>query len=126
MQERPTSAELLRDIADLLENEIVPALGGPLQHQARVAGNLARIVERELLLGPVAAERERVLLGDLVGSTGGVAELNRAVADRLRADDDAAFARDAWAALIEITRDKLAIVKPGHDAYDFAGEQRTP
>lgn len=124
MQDRPTAAELLRDIADLLENEVVPALSGPLQHQARVAGNLARIVERELLLGPVAAERERVLLGDLVGSPGGVAELNRLVADRLRAADDPAFARDAWAALIEITRDKLAVVKPGHDDYDFAGEQR--
>ncbi len=116
---------MLRDIADLLENDVVPALSGPLQHQTRVAGNLARIVERELLLGPGTAERERVLLCDLIGSSGGVAELNRVVADRLRAADDPEFARAAWAALIEITRDKLAVVKPGHDDYDFAGEQRT-
>jgi hypothetical protein len=123
LQDRPTAAELLRDIADVLENEIVPALAGPAKHQARVAGNLARIVERELALGPEAEERERDLLGALAGTDDDVAELNRIVAERLRAGDDPAFARDAWAALIAITRDKLAVVKPGHDDYDFASEQ---
>lgn len=126
MQDRPTAAELLREIADLLENEIVGALEGPLQHQARVAGNLSRIVERELQLGPAARQRERQLLGTLAGADAGVAELNRVVADRLRSADDPTFARDAWAALIAITRDKLAVVKPGHDDYDFAGEQAPP
>ncbi len=28
----------------------------------------------------------------------------------------------AWAALVEIVRAKLAITKPGHDAYDFTAE----
>ena len=124
MQDRPTTAELLRDIADLLEGEVIAAVTGPLQHNVRVAGNLARIVQRELELAPVAAEREQRLLGDLLGADGPIEELNAQLAERLRAADDPAFARAAWPALAAITRDKLAVNKPGHDAYDFATEQR--
>ena len=35
---------------------------------------------------------------------------------------DLEFERRAWHALVEIVRGKLAIAKPGHDAYDFAPE----
>ena len=123
MQDRPTAAELLRDIADLLEGDVLAATSGPLQHHVRVAGNLARIVQRELELGREANYRERALLGDLLGMDGSVAELNAELAERLRANDDDEFARAAWPVLMAVTLDKLAIDKPGHDAYDFAGEQ---
>ena len=123
MQDRPTAAELLRDIAALLENDVLPATSGPVQHHVRVAANLSRIVQRELELGPEARFRERALLGELLGVEGSVAELNAEVARRLRANDDDAFARAAWPVLLAITLDKLSIDKPGHDAYDFAGEQ---
>src|SRR5437868_4610710 len=123
MQDRPTAAELLRDIADLLAGDVLAATSGPLQHHVRVAGNLARIVQRELELGREANYRERALLGDLLGVDGSVAELNAEVAARLRANDDDAFARAAWPVLLAVTLDKLSIDKPGHDAYDFAGEQ---
>jgi hypothetical protein len=122
VQDRPTAAELLHDIADLLEGDVLAALDGPLQHQVRVAGNLARIVERELELGRAADEREHALLRDLVGVDGSVAELSAIAAARLRAASDDAFARAAWPVLVAIARDKVAIVKPGHDDYDFAGE----
>jgi hypothetical protein len=88
VQDRPTAAELLRDIAGLLEGEVLAATSGPTQHNVRVAGNLARIVQRELELGPEARFRERALLGELLGEDGSNAELNAAVADRLRANDD--------------------------------------
>jgi hypothetical protein len=123
VQDRPTAAELLRDIAGLLEGEVLAATSGPTQHNVRVAGNLARIVQRELELGPEARFRERALLGELLGEDGSNAELNAAVADRLRANDDPEFTRAAWSVLLAVTLDKLAINKPGHDAYDFAGEQ---
>jgi hypothetical protein len=124
VNDRPTAAELLRDIADLLEGDVLAAVSGPLQHNVRVAGNLARIVQRELELAPVAAEREQRLLADLLRADGTIEELNAQLAERLRAADDPAFARAAWPALLEIARDKLAVNKPGHDAYDFANEQR--
>lgn len=124
MQDRPTAAELLREIADLLEGQLLAATSGPLQHQVRVAGNLARIVQRELELGREANFRERALLAELLGADGSTAELNAELAARLRANDDPELARAAWPVLLSATLDKLAIDKPGHDAYDFAGEQR--
>jgi hypothetical protein len=123
VQDRPTAAELLRDIAELLEGDVLAATSGPIQHHVRVAGNLARIVQRELELGREANYRERALLGDLLGAEGTTAELNAELAARLRANDDDEFARAAWPVLMAVTLDKLAIDKPGHDAYDFAGEQ---
>jgi hypothetical protein len=123
VQDRPTAAELLRDIAELLEGDVLAATSGPLQHHVRVAGNLARIVQRELELGREAHYRERALLSELLGADGSVAELNAELAQRLRANDDPELARAAWSVLLAVTLDKLSIDKPGHDAYDFAGEQ---
>ena len=60
MQPRPTAEEILRDVAALLDDVLVPALSGPEQHQARVAASLIGIVHREVQLasGNDAAERE--------------------------------------------------------------------
>ena len=123
MQDRPTAAELLREVAELLEGDVLAATAGPLQHNVRVAANLTRIVQRELELGPEADAREHAALRDLLERDGTLAELNADLAARLRANNDADLARRAWAALVEITGDKLAVDKPGHDAYDFATEQ---
>ena len=123
MQDRPTAPELLVDIADLLENQVVPALEGPLRHQARVAGNLCRIIERELRLGPANHDREVELLVALLGTDPAeVGELTQRLDERLRAGDDLDFEGRAWRGLVEVVRGKLAVSKPGHDSYDFAGE----
>ena len=50
MQPRPTAEEILRDVAALLDDVLVPALSGPAQHQARVAASLIGIVHREVQL----------------------------------------------------------------------------
>ncbi|MFQ5698837.1 MAG: DUF6285 domain-containing protein [Myxococcota bacterium] len=123
MQDRPTAAELLATIAELLEDAVLPATRGPLQHQVRVAANLCRILEREQALGPASDARERELLQTLVdGTEGEASELSRALADRLAAGGDLALERAAWPLLVEIVRGKLAIAKPGYDDYDFAAE----
>ena len=70
MQYRPTAGELLATIADLLDQELLPALPPDLQHKARVAANLARILEREQRLGPEGESRERALLSGLLGHDG--------------------------------------------------------
>ena len=119
MHDRPDAAELLAAIANLLEQEVMPALGGGLEYRVRVAANLARILEREAKLGPATLERERVLLEGLVGPAESVLDLNARLAARLRSGDvDRDFERRALEALGEIARAKLAIARPGYERYD--------
>ena len=124
MQPRPTAEEILRDVAALLDDVLVPALSGPAQHQARVAASLIGIVHREVRLasGNDAAEREAWidLLGDEAPADADLVALRREAANALRrglADTPAADAA-VWPVLIGVTRADLAVVKPGHDSWD--------
>ncbi|MEU1983126.1 DUF6285 domain-containing protein [Nocardia sp. NPDC019395] len=96
MQNRPTAAELLESLAELLEETLLPALPPDLQHRARVGANLARILGREVELGPAAAAREKELL------------------EAVPAGDEDAL----WQALTEVVRADLAIAKPGYDSWE--------
>lgn len=124
MQYQPSAEELLAAIAELLEDELLPALPDALKHKCRVAANLARILERQEQLGRGAAARERDLLRTVLGDKAGVraaddvVELSRQLAQRITADDDPGFQRRTWDALVEIARGDLAIAKPGHDAWE--------
>ena len=112
-------------MADLLEKEVLPALSGPLQHQVRVAGNLARILEREARLAPALEAREVELLRAVLGEDADgrdAASLSAALTERLDGDADESLEARAWPALLEIVRGKLAIAKPGYDDFDFAEE----
>jgi hypothetical protein len=131
VQQSPTAAELLATVVEVLSDEVVPLLSGPVQHHARVAANIVAIVERELRLGRDAAAREHAaiaaLLGvatsdDVAGDEGAddlealrvrlAAELRRGMAD------DEATNVDVWHTLMAVVRDDLAIAKPGHDSWD--------
>lgn len=124
MQPRPTAAEILAAIVPVLENEVVPALSGPAQHHARVAANLAAIVERELQLASASDERERVallaLLPDGASDPDDLVTVRRELADALRAGlaDDPETEQRVWAVLMDATRADLAICKPGHDRWE--------
>ncbi|HEY8524946.1 MAG TPA: DUF6285 domain-containing protein [Acidimicrobiales bacterium] len=126
MQYEPSAEELLASVAELLEDELLPALPDALKHKCRVAASLARILEREQRLGPEAAARERERLRALVGDgdAGGAGHgddavaLSRRLAARIREDDDPGFRQRAWDALVAIARDDLAIAKPGHDTWE--------
>ena len=125
MQDRPTAQELLATIAELLEGEVLQSVEGPLQHQVRVAGNLSRILERELELGARHEASEVALLSEVLGEDAAGRDakaLSQALVDRLNAAPNPEFERRAWRALVEIVRGKLAICKPGHDGYDFTAE----
>jgi hypothetical protein len=125
MQDRPTASELLETIAGLLEQEVLPATKGGLQHQVRVAGNLCRILEREARLGAAQDAREVELLAAALGEVPDGRDalaLSHALVARLDAGHDAALEARAFRALVEIVRGKLAIAKPGHDAWDFSAE----
>jgi Domain of unknown function (DUF6285) len=130
MQDRPTSAELLATVARFLEDELMPALDGPLGYRTRVAANLVRILERENSLGPAALLRERDLVCrlldvDVAGLAPGsladqVAELNGRLVAAIAAGR--VEHAPAWEALMQITRAKLSIIRPGYDAWDAQGE----
>ena len=116
MQFPPAAPELLAAIGRLLDEQVLAAVPAHLQHQVRVAGNLAGILERELRLGPANAARERELIAGLLGSD--VDDPTAALAARLRGIDDPAFEAEAWAVLVEVARGDLAVAKPGHDSWD--------
>jgi len=125
VQDRPTAAELLAAIAELLEGPLLAETKGPLQHQVRVAGNLCRILEREARLGAAQDAREAVLLAGALGEPAAGRDtpaLSAALARALEAGHDPALEHRAFHALVEIVRGKLAIAKPGYDAYDFSAE----
>lgn len=124
MQDRPTATELLTTIAGVLEGDAMPLLEDPIKHRVRVAANLCQILARESELGSAHDQRERELLSALLGEPPDTDNLtlNQMLVDRLNAEHDPALERGAWPALVEIVRGKLAIAKPGHDAYDFAAE----
>lgn len=119
MKYRPDDAELLDAIAALLEDEVLPAVPAELQHKVRVAANLTRILQRQEGLEGEALGREADGLARLLGRDGPVEELRAELDSRLRRDGDyePGFERQAWEALVSITRDDLAVAKPGYDSW---------
>ncbi len=98
--DRPTASELLEIIAETLTTTVLPATAPHAQHQVRVAANLCRILERELMAKPV-----------------GAATVPETV---LELDDEEAAA--IFAQVKGLVQAKLAINKPGYDAHDAAAE----
>jgi Domain of unknown function (DUF6285) len=127
MQDRPTAIELLETVAGFLEDELMPTLDGPASYRTRVAVNLLKILAREALLGPDAIARECELLSDLL-RVGYVSDpqlldpqlLNRRLATAIDAGE--VSHEQVWPALMEIARAKVAVIRPGYDAYDASGE----
>lgn len=114
-QDRPTAAELLSAIADLLREEVTPVLDKVkprLGFQMRVAANSLAILEREARLGPAADAREHERLVKLLGRDGTLDELNRELARQLR--DGTRDERDVMLmAHLEATiAGKIAIANP--------------
>lgn len=61
----PSSAELVYALRTFLEEDVMPGTEGRLSFMARVAGNVAGMVERELVLGPVREARQEARLATL-------------------------------------------------------------
>jgi hypothetical protein len=111
---RPTAAELVAVVADFLDNDVRAATGadgrladaGQVNFHARVAANVLRIVERELLDGPaadVSAALEELGFSD-------EAELAAAI----RAGDVDDRPGDVLAALRTVVRRRLDVAHPGY------------
>jgi hypothetical protein len=70
MLDRPDAAELLEALSAFLDEDLVPGLEGRLRFHALVAANVARILTRELRLGPQLAIAEIAELSALLACPG--------------------------------------------------------
>jgi hypothetical protein len=114
-QDRPTASELLNAITDFLREEAIPALDRSdprLGFQMRVAANALAILEREGRLGPEADAHEHARLVKLLGRDGTLAELNRELAQQLRAGERDERDPELMAHLEATIADKIAIANP--------------
>jgi hypothetical protein len=128
MQHPPTASQLLAAVAEVLNDEIVPALSGPVQHKARVAANLVSILERETRLGPDAQVEEHRLLGEILdltshghGPDSEDPDSRRSLVAQLLREGYASSPEihgEVWSRLLQIVRADLAIAKPGYDSWD--------
>ena len=120
MQQRPTAAELLADISSLL-TEVVDIVPDAVRHRVRVAANLSSIVERELRLGPDAAEAERGRLASLLDTpeTIDLGSLRAQLVDRLNASEPLTPTESEaiYDVLLATVRDDLAVSKPGYEQW---------
>jgi hypothetical protein len=99
---RPTAAELVAAVADFLDNDVRNATDGQVSFHARVAANVLRIVERELLDDRAAP--------DLLGYPD-----ETALAAAIRAGDLDDMAADVLPCLRALVRHRLAVAHPGYD-----------
>lgn len=111
MYDDPDAVTLLEAMATTLTDNVVPALDGGVQHQARVVANLCRILAREL----AEAGADRDMFAALLGHDAQLADL-AAELDRLIAAGDAPD--DTLAVLMADVTRRAEITKPGYTFTD--------
>jgi hypothetical protein len=142
MHDRPTVHELLGALQRFLDEDVVPATDGRRQFLARVAANVARMVDRELEHedAQLAAEWSRLcgILGDQPAPPGRAALRQAIVArtqdlcERIRrgdVDGDGPPRRAVVEHLRATVRDKLLVANPkwlGTAAGDASAGGGTP
>ncbi|WP_445220859.1 DUF6285 domain-containing protein [Bradyrhizobium sp. Pa8] len=117
MQDEPTPTELTKAVADFLRNDIAPLISGHQAFKLRVAVNILDLVTRQLTQEEGGDAKEVERLRALLGMDGSIADLNRALAERIaNGEVDLAtpgLAEHLWAT----TMDKLAVDQPNYASY---------
>jgi hypothetical protein len=117
MQDEPPPIELTQAVADFLRNDITPLISGHQAFKLRVAINILDLVTRQLAQEEGSNAKEVDRLRALLGMDGSVADLNRALAERIaKGEVDLAtpgLAEHLWAT----TMDKLAVDQPNYASY---------
>lgn len=103
---RPTAAELVAAVADFLDNDVRGTVDGHLNFHARVAANVLRIVERELLDDSAPA------VADALAALGYSSEADLAAAIRAGELDDRPD--DVLACLRILVGRRLDVAHPGY------------
>jgi hypothetical protein len=99
---RPTAAELIAAVAEFLETDVRDGTSGAINFHARVAANVLRTVERELLDDTPAP--------DLLGFTD-----ERALAASIRAGELDDRGAEVATALRHLVLHRLAVSHPGYE-----------
>jgi hypothetical protein len=133
MQDRPTSVELLEAAADFVESELVPAIQGARQFQARVVANVMRIVAREIKMEDPLARNEVKALAQLLGRDKphlhslddlhmAAASMSEELTAKIRAGeaDDGDWRGEVLAVVRHCVEDKLRIANPRYLESDIA------
>jgi hypothetical protein len=107
LHNRPTAAELVAAVAEFLETDVRDGTTGAVNFHARVAANVLRTVERELL--DDTADEPRAALTAL-----GVADERELSAAIRRAEFDDRGA-DVLPALRALVHHRLAVAHPGYE-----------
>ncbi|UXA19432.1 DUF6285 domain-containing protein [Mycobacterium sp. SMC-4] len=107
MTHRPTAAELVAVVADFLDTDVRAACAGQVGFHARVAANVLRIVERELL------DATADFTDATLAAVGFADEASLAAAIREGRMDDRA--EDVMACLRVLVGHRLSIDHPGYD-----------
>jgi uncharacterized protein DUF6285 len=105
---RPTAAELVAAVADFLDDDVRAATDGQVNFHARVAANVLRIVERELL------DESTADVTDALAALGFADEMQLAAA--IRAGELDSRAGELLPCLRTIVRHRLAVAHPGYDS----------
>ena len=105
---RPTAAELVAAVADFLDNEVRSACDGEVGFHARVAANVLRIVERELLDETAGEVREALAALGFPDET--------ALSDAIRAGRLDDRGDEVMAVLRLLVRHRLSLAHPGYDS----------
>jgi hypothetical protein len=117
MQDEPTPTELIRAVAEFLHAEIAPQMSGHAAFKLRVSINALNLVTRQLELEQGSDAAEATRLSGLLEMQGSLAELNRALADRIAKGeaglDTPGLADHLW----QTTMDKLAVDQPNYGSY---------
>ena len=133
MQDRPTSVELLEAAADFVDLEIVPAIEGARQFQARVVANVMRIVAREIQMEDPAVRVEVKALARLLGRDAphlhslddlrkASASMGEELSARIRAGDadSGSWRAEVLNVVRQSVEDKLRIANPRYLEKDLA------
>jgi hypothetical protein len=133
MQDRPTSIELLEAAADFVESELVPAVQGARQFQARVVANVMRVVAREIKLEDRSVRSEVKALAHLLGHDAphlhslsdlcaSAVSMGEELTTKIRAGeaDEGEWRREVLAVVRQSVEDKLRIANPRYLENDLA------
>jgi Domain of unknown function (DUF6285) len=117
MQDEPTPTELIKAVADFLRNDIAPVISGHNAFKLRVSLNALDLVTRQLALQEGSDAAEAARLSQLLAMQGSLAELNRALADRIAKGELDLQTPDLAEHLWQTTMAKLAVDQPGYGSY---------
>lgn len=110
--DRPDAAELLSAVREHLIEKLAPTLEGQPAFHLRVATNALAIVERTMADGEAMDQAELTRLQALLGAEGNLIDLNRTLAERIKAGEMDDTREALVAHLRETSIDKLRLANP--------------